>query len=838
MGDMKRQLLLIAQNKIFIEAIQHAFKSEYSITVMNPNAGESQLKKTMKEALYTKILFIDTGEKNIYELFNVFVQRMPWLDNRVVFVTNLRQGNEKLLRDTSQATIAFYGDIISSTLDINSLCNNLLFLAKKKKRISIVSEGMGLYPVFFHDVIASIKTILAHKFNHTLLVFPQDEITSLTFARVLQKIDPEITLDIQNNKKQESEPLSIPKNGKHMVDFINFEAKLKGTYERVRIQSQGSVKSLSHKEKNRSSTPSIFVGASIALIVVFLFLPFFAFFSLLGSIWALEQGKANVAKGFALFAQDAFLISDKIIGNPLHIASFSLGRNTAEGAVIFSDALDMFSQIIEGTNVSRQKLIYGLNLARRLSVIKQYMQTTHGLPTMVKNKVGDFAREEQLLMTVLDVFPEIAGFKGQRTYLVLFQNNAELRPGGGFIGSYGLMTVESGRVIRFTIHDVYDADGQLAGHIEPPFELRKYMGVTHWFLRDSNFDVDFRKNAQTAAFFLEKETGEKVDGVIGVDASFLKNVLAAIGPLFIADFQTTITAENFTFFTQEEIQSHFFPGSRKKKNFLSAVYQEIVPAIQKRISYRQMASLLTDAIDQKHLLLMSLNPAVEEIFTANNFSSTILEKRFSSENIIQDFVGISEANIGQNKVNTYISRKMYQDVAMQKHNRFSQIQLVYTNKSSVGSLFGGDYNNYLRVILPYDSIITSIAFDGKETEFVMTKESYEKPKITDAFEIKKTEELGRIIYGMYVTIPALSTKVIRFTYTTPQKSNRNADVSYDLLVLKQPGTEADSYSLSLHYPRDFIIIKTNKKTRISDNKLSFETLLQEDVRLTANFIKK
>jgi len=47
----------------------------------------------------------------------------------------------------------------------------------------------------------------------------------------------------------------------------------------------------------------------------------------------------------------------------------------------------------------------------------------------------------------------------------------ELRPGGGFIGSYAILSVDKGKITNFKIYDVYDADGQLKNHIEPPFAI-------------------------------------------------------------------------------------------------------------------------------------------------------------------------------------------------------------------------------------------------------------------------------------------------------------------------------------------------------------------------------
>src|SRR5258706_13230411 len=121
----------------------------------------------------------------------------------------------------------------------------------------------------------------------------------------------------------------------------------------------------------------------------------------------------------------------------------------------------------------------------------------------------------------------------------------ELRPGGGFIGSYGLLTVDKGKIISFSIHNVSEADDQLKGHIEPPFQIRRYLNQQHWHLRDSNFDVDFLKDASQVAYFLQLETGQQIDGVIGLDLSFVKLVIQALGNVTVPEYAETITSDNF-----------------------------------------------------------------------------------------------------------------------------------------------------------------------------------------------------------------------------------------------------------------------------------------------------
>src|SRR5258708_31859868 len=68
---------------------------------------------------------------------------------------------------------------------------------------------------------------------------------------------------------------------------------------------------------------------------------------------------------------------------------------------------------------------------------------------------------------LIKIVPELLGMNGKKTYLLLFQNNTELRPGGGFIGAYGLVSFDKAKMGQITIHNTYDADGQLKKHIEP-----------------------------------------------------------------------------------------------------------------------------------------------------------------------------------------------------------------------------------------------------------------------------------------------------------------------------------------------------------------------------------
>src|SRR5574340_1269627 len=128
--------------------------------------------------------------------------------------------------------------------------------------------------------------------------------------------------------------------------------------------------------------------------------------------------------------------------------------------------------------------------------------------------------------------------------MVLFQTNMELRPTGGFIGSFGLLTFDNGRMSELNVSDVYSADGQLKGHIDPPAPIHDYLGEANWWFRDSNWDPDFPTSAKRAEWFLDKEIDQKVDGVFAIDLGLIKDALRLTGPIFLADYNMDVTSDN------------------------------------------------------------------------------------------------------------------------------------------------------------------------------------------------------------------------------------------------------------------------------------------------------
>ena len=108
-------------------------------------------------------------------------------------------------------------------------------------------------------------------------------------------------------------------------------------------------------------------------------------------------------------------------------------------------------------------------------------------------------------------------------YVVLLQNNYELRATGGFVGSYAVVDFKNG--INVYVKDIYDADGKLPGHVEPPYPIQEAFLQGWWKLRDSNWKVDYPSAAADINWFLEQGGEKNIDGIIAVNMELFKKWL-------------------------------------------------------------------------------------------------------------------------------------------------------------------------------------------------------------------------------------------------------------------------------------------------------------------------
>lgn len=828
---------------------------------------------------YTQIIVIYNGEKEVKEVFGELIKAAEDIKARIIFAIPLSLSNKKSIQEIvsayGRAYVVIFGEVFSKHLILNSLVPQiyknsntakLLLQVNNDGRILVPYDGMEkVYPVFLEDAIWGIREVIfkSHSLRRIFCLFPKHPLTTLSIALMMKRIEPLIKVDFDFGRKDKVNKVTenIPDNAEYIESGVSLQKRF------AEVLHPGPSVS-PRASKSRTTKYITLLKAGIISIIIALFMPFvltliFTFlggYSLNVSKQAIENGNFSSSLKSAhrgrSFFQWARGFSKIIFFEPKFISDIiAKGDELSAASVSLNESLKYFTEfLVSSTPVNEKDFRYAHASLMHALAAFQKLKAEEG-EEFFNNSSFDLL--STFTSSALEITPNILGLEknppaGGKKYLVLFQNNMELRPGGGFIGSYGLLTLKKGKITDFSIHDVYDADGKLKGHIEPPYPIRRYLPSVHWYLRDSNFDIDFTKNASKAAFFLNNETGESVDGVIGVDISFMKELLKASGPIYVADYNETVSSDNLYLLTQTHAEKNFFPGSTQKKDFLRSLFNALslyMKAGDNKSSkrgelYFQLLEAVTRSVSQKHLIFAFSDPDIQNLFTTYNMSSSIFDPRKSEINTINDYLGISEANIGINKANYFIRRKVGQLITISEDGEISgKVTIAYKNLSTKNSWPGGDYKNYLRIILPLNSQVSLITFDKEEQKItpaitdpvIYEAKNFSPPK---GLEVETAEEEGKTVVGFLVVVPKEALKTITIQYTLPQKiSIEKTSFTYDLLYFKQPGTDEYPFSFTLSYPKSFKILSLSENLKESREKINFSTTITKDTSIKINFSK-
>ena len=406
-----------------------------------------------------------------------------------------------------------------------------------------------------------------------------------------------------------------------------------------------------------------------------------------------------------------------------------------------------------------------------------------------KAKVQTLKRSVITTKALLATTPDVIGIGGRRKYAVLFQNNMELRATGGFIGSFAILNFENGKLYDMPIFDVYDADGQLKGHVEPPRPIKDILGEANWYLRDSNFDPDFPTSARRAEWFIKKTLNQELDGTIAINVSTLASLLSATGPLQVPDYDETISADNLYERAQFHAEVNFFPGSTQKKEFISTVAASLFARLPELGTGEgiKLITALSNSVQEKNTLVSLLSPSTNHVFETLGWNGQISDLPCpTTQDCHKDYLMVVDSNFGVNKANYFIRRNIEQVITFDKNLAVSHsLRLKYQNTSTSTAWPAGVYKNYQRVYLPVGTTITGVKLDGK---------------LLESNDYLISQEHNKFVIAYLVTVPINTTVLVELDYTTPQLSG-SQELLYTWFWQKQPGTSSDdSLTVYLNFP--------------------------------------
>lgn len=579
-------------------------------------------------------------------------------------------------------------------------------------------------------------------------------------------------------------------------------------------------------------------------VCLFLLLPYFVLFTGMGFLYA---AVLLVQNQNPRLAQSAIVISEKTA--TISKQGFSVLSGLPWGERIFGSGLG-FSDVLEkASGVGSHTLlllnkgeelannffsesVYDSTLAtNEITLEFDYIYTELGflqgeiaqlsvqLPYLLdwENLAENISKARNKIYFAKGVAAELPWLLGEgekRLYLVLFQNNMELRPTGGYIGSFALVTVENGQLVDIEVQDVFTADGQLKGHVEPPEPIKKYLGEAGWFLRDSNWDPEFSVSAQRAEWFLDKELGVQVDGVIALDLEAVKKILEVTGEIELSDFSKTISSQNLFEETRKQIEENFFPGSRVKASFLTALSSSLLDKISVpgESSKIKLARAIALGLEERNIQVFLHNPKALKSLELLGWAGGLASPQ-CGQTCIPDWVGLAEANLGVNKANYYIERKVNFSVSIGEEKIDRTLTITWRNKAPKDIGEKGRYEVYIRVLAP-----SSGKFGYGQKRIGLATLGFSP----DLENVRGHEEAGTIIE----VFPGESSTA-SFNWTTPVELNVDSG-EYVLYVRKQAGTQADPWEIKIDNTFGKKIKAAPVFSLTGVNQFGYNTLLARD----------
>jgi cell division protein FtsB len=397
---------------------------------------------------------------------------------------------------------------------------------------------------------------------------------------------------------------------------------------------------------------------------------------------------------------------------------------------------------------------------------------------------------------LIKILPELLGEPDEKKYLILFQNDKELRPTGGFLTAYSYFRIDRGVIHVDGSDNIYTLDSTIPGKSKAPEVIQKYLEVENLNIRDSNLSPDFKVSMDDFNKMYERSSlHEEVDGIIAVDTHALISAINILGSIEVDGVK--FSPENdprcecpqaiyqLEAIVDRPIQADFryvdvnaVTAARKGiiGDLMYAIMEKAFSSSPKEYWGPLFQAMLTQ-MNEKHIL-----------FYMNDEEAQRGLEAFNSAGRIHDFEGdylhINQANLGGAKSNMFVTQDVVQDYKVGEDGTITKtLTINYKNPHppSDCNLERGNLclnavlRDWIRIYVPKGSKM----IDSQGSEVTM----------------KTYDELGKTVFEGFLTVRPRGTAKFTIEYRLPFKLA--AKSSLPLMIQKQPGTIPEPHKITL-----------------------------------------
>lgn len=414
---------------------------------------------------------------------------------------------------------------------------------------------------------------------------------------------------------------------------------------------------------------------------------------------------------------------------------------------------------------------------------------------------------------LIESMPFLLGLDTPRNYLILFQNDKELRPTGGFMTAYSIMKVDNATFEPVTSNDIYELDTKYKPAIKAPDPIINYLKGPYILdqrlrLRDMNWSPDFFESMKLFSTEAKTIGVDNIDGIIAVDTQLLVYLLDAIGPIGVpgfGNFSTEIIPECNCPQVIYELESfadiegpivwdpisgeiiYSPPNSDNRKRIIGPLMNSIMAnsLAQPKEKLPDLFEAVFASLMEKHVLFYVFDKNVQSAVEGFGIGGTI-------DSFDGDYLHINDANLGGRKSNMYVTQEVVQDIDIAKDGTVTKtLTITYKNPEAHDGWLNSVLPNWVRIYVP----------EGSELIDISGLEDREDPYT----------ELGKTVFAGYFELRPQGVSKVTVTYKLPFRVGDE----YSLFLQKQPGTDAPLYSINIKDDIDEFFLKEDKEVKFS-----------------------
>ncbi len=426
---------------------------------------------------------------------------------------------------------------------------------------------------------------------------------------------------------------------------------------------------------------------------------------------------------------------------------------------------------------------------------------------------------------LLDAFVPWLSDPGTHHVLVFLENPSEIRPAGGFLGSYADVTIANGNIAGIAVHDIADVDTPFTQNIIPPKPLQ--LEVTRWRPADANWFFDFPTTASKTISFFERsglyaKSSTTFDGVIAITPKIVNDILSVTGPVSVGKPTTTFTADKFLVQIQNSVQN----GQATSATYPKQVLRDLTHAVALKLASstdaerQELLATLLDWVTKKDVMIYFKDPATQRSIDAFGASGAVYElpQRFNG-----DYFALVDANVNGGKSDLYVSSTVSYMSRINPDGTLAT-HVVVTRKHNGNTSpywwYQTTNQDYVQMFVPGGSTLTNTSgmVSKKITAPInYTNNGYSTDPLVSSIESTEQSlysypgvawhtESGDQVFTTWSTVTKSASTQFSLDYTHRLFVPPSPGAQYQFVFEKQAGTTRD-YSYEIDAPLGYVFVE-------------------------------